>query len=361
MTTDGLLGERPNEIGHALPVSRILDLCDRIVGEIGRRAHMFGWLRAGEDDRWLTVDAYYPGNRLVVVCSEEDGADEELYAERVPQHGMRLLTLAPSELGPDPAHARVLLEEWIAALGPTPPRPRDVSLDPGLGAVARAMASLAAQPPAVSEAADGPDAPARRVGQTHAAAAERAARFVAGRPSAHVRRVPEFEALRARPHDRSLLPPTVAAREAAGARVASARASELRTRHLGPSTGRAATGSPARQAVGASLGVVLVAVLLAEVYFGVARFAVAGGHVLLAFALALDGSARALGAIAASRADDQPAAWWCVLGGSPFVSGFALFAPSGPVTVEPAPLAGIVGTAASALAGAWLVGAAIGI
>jgi hypothetical protein len=97
------------------------------------------------------------------------------------------------------------------------------------------------------------------------------------------------------------------------------------------------------------------------VYFGVGKFAVGGGHVLLAFGLALDACARALGTVAASRAGDEPAAWWCALGGSPFVAAFALFAPSGPVKVDPAPLAGYVALAACGSAALWLVGAALGI
>ena len=78
-------GESPSDVSPSLPVSQILDLCDRIVGEIGRRSHMFGWLRAASDDeRWLTVDAYYPSHRLVVTCRDATDADGALYAERAP-------------------------------------------------------------------------------------------------------------------------------------------------------------------------------------------------------------------------------------------------------------------------------------
>src|SRR5262249_48033335 len=118
---------------------------------------------------------------------------------------------------------------------------------------------------------------------------------------------------------------------------------------------------PARQVLGASLGIVLVAVLAAEVYFGLGRFAIGGRHVLFALALALDACARALGTVAAGRTGDEPAAWAWALGGRPLVGGVALFAPSGPVTVEPAPLAGWVAVAACGSAALWLVGAALGI
>src|ERR1700686_1345654 len=65
----------------ALPA--ILALCDRVVGEIGRRSHLFSWLRApgSGPEEWLAVDAYYPGHRLVVVCREDRSASDYLYAE----------------------------------------------------------------------------------------------------------------------------------------------------------------------------------------------------------------------------------------------------------------------------------------
>ena len=117
MTTDGLLGERPHASASPLPVPQILDLCDRIVGEIGRRAHIFGWLRGADDESWLTVDAYYPANRLVVICRERPTDTDELIAERVPQHGLRLLTLAPDELADDPAGVDAALRRRLDALG----------------------------------------------------------------------------------------------------------------------------------------------------------------------------------------------------------------------------------------------------
>jgi hypothetical protein len=364
MTSHGLLGEPQNDTQASLDVPQILDLCDRIVGEIGRRAHMFGWLRASDGERWLSVEAYYPSNRLVVVCREHSGPDDDLYSERVPAHGMRLLATSPAELGADRDRAQAVLKQRIADLGPPPRRPHETPVELTGSVVARAVASLATPaaprpspvPLGAETGTSAHDQRQRRVGQTQAEAAKRAARFVSTRPSGPARRAP-------RPH--APLSPAAVEREAAGARVASARAAEIVERLLGPKEKRAAAirqpRSPGRQALGATLGVALVVVLAAEVYLGVGKFALAGGHVLLTFGLALDACARALGTVAAGRLGDQSSAWWCAIGGSPFVVGFALFAPSGPVTVEPAPLAGFVALFANSFVALWLVGAMLGI
>jgi hypothetical protein len=167
MTTDGLLGERPLASASPLPVPQILDLCDRIVGEIGRRAHIFGWLRAPDAERWLTVDAYYPASKLIVICSDEPDPDAGLYAERVPAHGMRLLSIMPSELGSEPVGARARLEHRIAALGPAPARPREAGSDPNIGIVSRAVASLGAAPPQAVSTASGAARAARQPRSPH--------------------------------------------------------------------------------------------------------------------------------------------------------------------------------------------------
>jgi hypothetical protein len=80
-------------------------MCDRLLGEVGRRAHMFAWLRvpgssAGE---WLAVDAYYPRSRLVVMCRPSPGPHDALYRELIPARGLGLLTLDPVALGDEPA------------------------------------------------------------------------------------------------------------------------------------------------------------------------------------------------------------------------------------------------------------------
>jgi hypothetical protein len=345
MTTDGLRAGRPTDGRTALALPRVLDLCDRLTGEIGRRAHMFGWLRGPDGERWLTVDAYYPSHRLVVVCRPDSDPDGALYAQPVAAHGLRLLSVSPAELGDGAAEA--LLARRIAELGPAPARPRPTP-SPG---------------PILSPSPGASEPPPRRVGQSRAAAAQRAARFVAGRHSEPGRRALRLDAA-TRARDGSPPSPAVLERERAGARVASARADKVLARVLGPPEDRAAeraAGPGERAALGATAGAALIAVVLVELYFGVGVFALGGGHVLLAFGLALDACARALGTVAAGRAGDQPSAWWCAIGGSPFVAGFALFSPTGPVTVEPAPLAGFVALFANGLVALWLLGAIVGI
>jgi hypothetical protein len=113
--------------------------------------------------------------------------------------------------------------------------------------------------------------------------------------------------------------------------------------------------------VGIVVGLVLVAVLFVEVLVGVAGFAIAGGHVLLAFGIALDAGARALGTVAAGRAGSPDWTWGCAVGGAPVVAAFALYQRSGPVTIEPAPLAGLISLLSLFFLGAALLGAAIGI
>src|SRR5260221_601824 len=79
--------------------SQLLDLCDRIVGEMARRRHLFAWLRAPDAAvGWLAVDAYYPASRLVVVCRSEPGPHDHLYRDLVPGRGLRLLEFSPAAL-----------------------------------------------------------------------------------------------------------------------------------------------------------------------------------------------------------------------------------------------------------------------
>ncbi len=141
MTTGGPIGERP------VTAPQLLDLCDRTLGEISRRDHLFGWLRAPAADGWLPVDAYYPGNRLVVLCRDSPNGGDEAIDERVREHGLRLLRLAPGELKGDSAEVETALRRRLQALGPAPPRPRAVPLDPGPGAVARTVVALAQRDP----------------------------------------------------------------------------------------------------------------------------------------------------------------------------------------------------------------------
>src|SRR5436309_7612858 len=97
---------------------------------------MFGWLRVPDAaaDEWLTVDAYYPGNRVVVTCS---GVHDALLSERVPAHGLRLLLLDPDE---DPDELGDLLAEMPPVERPTGQLSQVTSGSRG-SALARAFAS----------------------------------------------------------------------------------------------------------------------------------------------------------------------------------------------------------------------------
>ena len=205
-------------------VREILDLCDRQLGEPGRRDHVFTWLRApgGAAEDWLPVDAYYPAHRLVVVCGEPD----PLYSELVPAHGLRLLALRSEAIADDPGSA---LRTMIAELEPV------------------------AAPAPLPEARPRP----------------------AARPAGY----------------------------------------------------------------GVGLGLALAVALFIELYLGVARGALDHGHIALAFGLALDACARAVGAVAARRAGSPDWAWGSVLIGSPLILAVSR---SDQATAEPAPLAGLL-------------------
>ena len=72
--------------------------------------------------------------------------------------------------------------------------------------------------------------------------------------------------------------------------------------------------------------------MFVEVYVLVVRTALDHDRLLLAFGVALDAGARALGTVAAARAGRLGWAWACAIGGSPVVAAFALFRRDGPVT-----------------------------
>lgn len=289
---------------RAPAAAEVLALCDRLLDEVGRRSHRFSWLRAPDSgpEEWLAVDAYYPRNRLVLLCREGPFQHARLYAELVPAHGLRLLALAPSDLPEDPAQAEARLRLRIAELNlpPPPVQPAGTPQRPPArdSAIARVTASLAqATTPAVLD---------QRPGAARTAATARTTRSAARHPT-----------------------PPGAARRA--------------------------------EAVGLLLGVVLAAVLALELYFGIGRLALGGGHVLLGFGLAMDAVARTLGTVAAERAGEPGRAWACALVGSPAVAPFAVFGRDGPVSIEPAPLAGLMSVLAMLAIALAVLGSAIGI
>jgi hypothetical protein len=123
--------EAPDPERRGIPVRTILSICDRLLGEVGRRQHMFAWLRvpgssAGD---WLPVDAYYPQARLVVMCRSGRGPHDERYRELVPAHGLGLLTLDPDLIGDDEAvveaalAARIFDLEHVPRAAPADARP----------------------------------------------------------------------------------------------------------------------------------------------------------------------------------------------------------------------------------------------
>jgi hypothetical protein len=123
--------EEETGMERRLPAPTILAMCDRLLGEVGRRRHMFAWLRVPESaaDEWLPVDAYYPRARLVVMCHPAPGPHDGLYRELVPAHGLGLLTLNPVVLGDDAAAveaalaARIFDLEHIPRPAPAQARP----------------------------------------------------------------------------------------------------------------------------------------------------------------------------------------------------------------------------------------------
>jgi hypothetical protein len=100
---------------RGLPATTILAMCDRLLGEVGRRRHMFAWLRVpgSASDEWLPVDAYYPRARLVVMCRVAPGPNDGFYRQLVPAHGLGLLTLDPHLMGNDEAAVEAALAAKI--------------------------------------------------------------------------------------------------------------------------------------------------------------------------------------------------------------------------------------------------------
>jgi hypothetical protein len=370
MTGERLVGEparsqRPGSPARALAVDEILGMCDRIVGQPGRRQHLFGWLKAPDAgaQQWLPVDTYYPAGRLVVVCrADPPGPDDHIYGELVPRHGLRHLQLTPAELGTDRSRAEARLRELIAATGPAPPRITEAPSPDGHteSPVARAMASLALPPaPAPPER--------RRVSAGQAAAAERGARFVAahkadgnGRTNGGPRAAPRVPA-RAAPRVPARAAPRVPARAAARAQPQPRPAPATRPAPAQRRRPPASSGPIRMRGDDLALGAALVLIVFLEVYVLVVRTGLDQDRLVLAFGVALDAGARSLGTVAAARAGRLGWAWACAIGGSPVVAAFALFQSDGPVATEPAPLAGLTALLATFLVALALVGSTLGI
>jgi hypothetical protein len=202
MSADGLAGELPagdsgrSEAGDPSRVTpdleRTLVICDQFLGEIGRRGHLFTWLRAPgkSTEGWLPVDAYYPRGRLVVLYRPRPTPHDDLYRELVPEHGLRLLELTPAELGSTPAGAKRALAQKLADLTP-PPSPEPAATERslrGLGNPLRRL-SLGERPHAPtapqSSAPPPPPPPATApASPPPLSAAERGSRFVTARRTA---------------------------------------------------------------------------------------------------------------------------------------------------------------------------------
>jgi hypothetical protein len=199
MSTDRLEGEPLTpQSGHEPDHGSILALCDRVLGEAGRRRHLFGWLRApgSAAEDWLPVDAYYPRNRIVVVCREEPEPHDGVFAELVPAHGLQLLWLGTDALAGDPQLVQQRVERLVSALLATRRRPEPEPAGGVQPHTAAGRASASARSPLrpeheqdSPERPNPPQLPVRRVGPnarldrpeplgvTGAQAAARAARF----------------------------------------------------------------------------------------------------------------------------------------------------------------------------------------
>jgi hypothetical protein len=109
----------------------ILDACDALLGEVGRRQHRFAWLRAPQhSEDWLPVASYYPGRRLVLALDPEP-VERALLSALVPEHGLRLVIVASGAVGADPGMFTERLQAALAEQGfdrdAPPPEPAPVS------------------------------------------------------------------------------------------------------------------------------------------------------------------------------------------------------------------------------------------
>jgi hypothetical protein len=272
-----------------LPAPTILSMCDRLLDEVGRRHHMFTWLRApgAGTGEWLAVDAYYPRARLVVMCRSRPGPHDALYRELVPAHGLGLLTLDPAALGNDRGAVRRTLAAKLFELEHMP------QARPAASARAAGTAGRRASTPARRDGAR----PRETAAETAAAAAEGP--------------VPEWTPIKVE---------------------------------------RTSVSRGFVQALGVLAGLAFAALLIVELYLGVIRVAVGAGRLVLGLAILLEALSRAAGTVAAERAGRRGWAWACAIVGAPAVAWVALAPRSGRIEAEPAPLAGRLAILAGVIA-----------
>jgi hypothetical protein len=253
---------RSERAALGLPAPTILSMCDSLLGEAGRRHHMFTWLRApgAGAGEWLAVDAYDPRARLVVICRSGPGPHDSLYRELIPAHGLGLLTLDPAALGTD----RETVEASLAR------KFLDRSGDAARGR---------------------------------------------SRPSA----------------------PRAAARNAPAPEW-----TPIKVEHTPVARGLV-------QAVGIVAGLAFAALLIVELYLGVIKVAFDDHRLLLGLAIVLELLSRALGTVAAERAERRGWACACAIVGAPVVAWVMLLRRPR-IDVEPAPLAGLLALLAGAVA-----------
>ena len=220
---------RSDRAALGLPAPTILSMCDSLLGEAGRRHHMFTWLRApgAGAGEWLAVDAYYPRARLVVICRSGPGPHDSLYRELIPAHGLGLLTLDPAALGSDREAVEASLARKFLDLSGDVARGRS---RPSATPAAR-NARLGTQP---ARNAPARNAPAPEWTSDQGRAHARRARICAGLGDtrrARVRRAPDPRAVSRRDQGRVRRPPAPAgARDRARAAVAGAGHGRGRTR-----------------------------------------------------------------------------------------------------------------------------------
>jgi hypothetical protein len=283
-------GSKSDRDQDGLPAATILSMCDRLLGEVGRRSHMFGWLRAprsgaADHANWLAVDAYYPRSRLVVMCRPSPTPHEALYREQIPAHGLGLLALDPAALGGDPDAAEATLARRLFDLEHVPHR------TPG---------PPKAGPPNLGPSKPGPSKP----GPSKREAAQRT-------PRRERAKEPNWTAVTV---ERTPVPPAV------------------------------------QQGLGMVVGLALAAALIAEIYLAVVVVALGAGRPLLGLAIALEACSRGLGTVAAERAGERGWACACAVGGAAVVAWFALAPREQRAETEPAPLAGLLALLAGVVA-----------